>query len=310
MPKILDMPEESADLGAWLDKVIMSEELATVVDELAVLHDAGEESPTCDEARSWLGKDVDTVLQRGLAAVDKARIRQLLKRPALLPAIQELVLVSGGSYWNQFALAGNTPADPPIKPNPVSSPPARSPRWLLTLVPLAIAASFAVFVAVDSRRDLGSGARVPQDDLALTRGSDTPTDTADRDPELPWGWNRVDLMDGVDAKLIPNRLADTLNEWFRVADSAGGDVRGLRLRIDELWAGCEHVLTQSLDGLTASHQQRVRDQVSRFQEDLQEILKDVDEQSASSMNAEGVAKVKRAVDSCVRETADALRNLK
>ena len=130
MLEVLEMPESAADLGPWLDRTLMSPGLVNVVDELAVIHHAPEESLTVEEARDWLGKDVAAVLERGLGVLEDARLRQMLVRPSLLPAIQELVLVEGGAYWNSLM--------PPARrrmPTTVTQKPV--PRWLFMVVPLA-----------------------------------------------------------------------------------------------------------------------------------------------------------------------------
>jgi hypothetical protein len=300
MVGILDMPESPAELGRWLDRILMSEDLLTVIDELSVVHQATDESLSAEDARDWLGDNFSAVMQSGLSALSHARLRELLLRPSLLPAIQELAFVSGGPYWNR--LVGDDKRTEPTK---------RNNRWLLYLTPLAVAASIAAFVAIDAGRDRERGASLPKSDLTITRGTDGGAGISTAGPDKPWGWNRTDLMDGIESPAtIPARLAKSLGEWFQKVPTGNSDLELFTLRVNELWAGCEQVSVLPLDGLSTDLQQRLRSRVADFQREVETVLKDLDGPIPESEKASVLAAAKKAIDSSVREAVETLQDLK
>jgi hypothetical protein len=305
MLEVLDLPEASRDLGPWLDRLIVSPRLAGAVNDLSAIHDSKEEWPTVDEAREWLGSDVDAVLERGLGTVTNNRLRQLLVRPALLPAIQELVFVDGGEYWNRL-VADSSPAavtEPP--------PPTARPRWLFTLAPLVIAASIAAFVVVESQRDRGLDGKVADSDLTVMRGTDGGSAESTGTALQPWGWSRPGVEDRAkDPAAVPILLADALEEWFRVTSTVGeSDVEALRPLADELWAGCERALALPLQGMAPELRQRLQSQILLFQRQLQAVLRRLDESASTDSPPAVTANVKHDIDALVGETANALRRL-
>ena len=301
MLEVFEMPESAADLGPWLDRTLMSPGLVNVVDELAVIHHAPEESLTVEEARDWLGKDVAAVLERGLGVLEDARLRQMLVRPSLLPAIQELVLVEGGAYWNSLM--------PPARrrmPTTVTQKPV--PRWLFMVVPLAVAASVAAFVAVDMQRQPAVQPPIAAPDLVVTRGADTSLQNAEVTAHKPWGWNRDDLPDAESgpANLLGD-LADALSEWFRVTATDGGDRDSLRLHLSEVWAGCQQVRLQTADITQPELRLKVIECVTLLEERMQSALGTLRGQPDQEGAAGTAARTKSQVDAWIQETINALR---
>lgn len=310
MVALLDMPESSADLGEWLDRALMSEGLARLVDELAVVHHTADEAISVEQARDWLGDSFSVVMERGLGELGHARLKELLKRPNLLPAIQELALVSGGQYWNR--LVGDVPvaAGAPVR-SPAPPRNGSHKRWLFALAPLAVAASIAAFVAIDAGRDKGGIKPLPHSDLTITRGTNGENVGQSGGEDKPWGWNRTDLLDGVNSpEEIPARLADSLNEWFSLKKGADSDLQAFSLHVNELWAGCEQFSTQTFSGMPADLQQRLRDQVAAFQRGLEAVLEKLDGPIPEGEKASVLAAARKSVDSSVSEAVKALRELK
>jgi|688.fasta_scaffold31378_5 hypothetical protein len=304
MLEVLEIPEAPADLGPWLDSLVASPDLAAAVDDLSAIHGAAEEAPAVEEARAWLGSDVDAVLERGLGAIENARLRELLVRPALLPAIQELVFVEGGGYWNRI-VAESTVA------TPAPQAAATRHRWLLAMAPLAIAASIAAFVALDMQRGPGVGGKKAEPDLTVMRGTnDDSAPSADAGLQ-PWGWGRTGLVDNAaEPAAIPGVLAAALEDWFRVTATAdASDLVTLRSQTEELWAGCEQALALPLAGMAPDLRQGIRSQITLFQKRLQALLRRLDEGELAGSESAGAADLKRDVDALVRDTADALRRL-
>jgi hypothetical protein len=305
MLEVLDIPEAPADLGPWLDRLIVSPDLAGAVDDLSAIHGATEETLSVEAAREWLGRDIDAVLERGLGAVENARLRGLLVRPALLPAIQELVFVDGGEYWNRLVEEASdaTPAPRATQARP---------RWLFALAPLAIAASIAALVAVEMRQDPGAGGKGADSDLTVMRGTGGDSKPSVGAESQPWGWSRTGLLNGAkDPAAVTGLLADALEDWFRVTSAADdSDLPTLRLRMEELWAGCEQALALPLAGVAPDVRQGIRSQIALFQKRLQALLRRLDDDDPSGSQSLVAADLKRDVDGLVRETVDALRRLK
>ncbi len=307
MVAILDMPESSAKLGEWLDRALMSEGLARVVDELAVVHHTADEAVSVEQARDWLGDSFSVVMERGLGELGQARLRDLLKHPYLLPAIQELALVSGGPYWNR--LMRDIPVRAPVTftgPNP---PPNR--RWLFAFASLAVAASIAAFIAIDAGRDNGGIKPLPHSDLTITRGTDGTNGGQSGGEDKPWGWNRTDLLDGVNSpEGIPTRLAEALSEWFGLSPTVGSDLKSFELRVNEMWAGCEQLSTESFKGMEADCRQKLLASITTFRHKLEAVLNDLDQAVPGRDEASALEAARKSVDDSVRETVDALRKLR
>lgn len=305
MLDVLDIPESSADLGPWLDRLVVSPTLADAVDDLSAIHDATEGNLAVEEARNWLGSNVAAVLEQGLGVVGNERLRELLMRPALLPAIQEIVFVDGGAYWNR--LVAESPFD---DPRPQAS--QARPRWLFVMAPLAIAASIAAFVAVEMRVGPKAGRNNHDPDLTVMRGTNGDSAPAKDDALQPWGWNRMGLVDDVaESAAVADRLASALEDWFTVTATGGdSDLATIRSQTEELWAGCEQVLALPFVGMAPEFRKEVRSRITLFQKRLQALLQQVDDGESTNKAPVVAADIKREVDSLVRGTASALRQLK
>jgi len=102
--RVLDIPDDSTDMAAWLDRQIAGADLHEVVAELAAVHGAaaGRRSADTDEVSRWLGPALPEVLARGTGGLDRRRMGELLRTPSLLPGLQELVFIEGGDYWQDL----------------------------------------------------------------------------------------------------------------------------------------------------------------------------------------------------------------
>jgi hypothetical protein len=310
MVAILEIPDSSADLGEWLDRTLMSDGLTRLVDELAVVHQTADEAISIEQAREWLGDSFSVVMERGLGELGHARLKELLKRPNLLPAIQELALIDGGPYWNRL-MRDNPVAGGAAVTGPDSPQKRTYNRWLFALAPLAVAASIAAFVAIDAGRDKGGLKPLPHSDLTITRGTGSENVGHSGGEDKPWGWNRTDLLDGVNSPgEILARLADGLNEWFSLSKGADTDLQTFSLHVNELWAGCEQFSTQKFSGIPADLQNKLHDRVATFQRGLETVLAKLDGPIPEGEKASAVAAARKSVDSSVSEAVKALRELK
>src|SRR6476646_4516551 len=97
---VATIPDDPADLAAWLERRLVGLELDGLVAELAAIHGP---QPGRPSLRDVLNGRLAQVRSSGLSCLTRDQLRQLLTRPALLLELQEDVLTSGGSYWDQIA---------------------------------------------------------------------------------------------------------------------------------------------------------------------------------------------------------------
>lgn len=171
---VLDMPDEMTLVGPWLDEHLASGHLAELVAELESIHGRGPEEqrrPRPEDAATWLGDRLPAVLAGGLRQLGADRLGKLLRTPRLLPAIQELVFIEGGEYWNHL-VADVAPASraaierrigldqsPLARRRPaVAATPAQKGRaWNVPSVRWSAAVAAALLVAFAGWRLLESG---------------------------------------------------------------------------------------------------------------------------------------------------------
>jgi hypothetical protein len=261
---ILEVPDDVLQLPAWLEAELVGLRLRDLMSELSVVHRVALRSTSSEELETWLGTDRAAVLDRGLGALPAERFSDLLKRPHFLPALQELVLLEGGSYWQNLLdtvgrAAGASElrddADPPRrlgepphnKPvgraagpsllnvgraagpsEPINSPSRIVPRALAYGV-LALAACLLVAVGVSLYRT-ASGA---------------PT----------WGWNAPDLLaakPGETPREHLAALAAAAEDWF---DQPRDTTDELTTRIREMRSGCDRLIADAHPALAAEDRQ-------------------------------------------------------
>lgn len=297
MLDVLDIPESPTALAAWLDAALMKPGLRSLVDELTVFNGAPDESLQAEHARRWLGDDAEQVLRKGFAALAPSKVRELLSRPSLLPAVQELVLVDGGPYWQKLRQhPGAT----------TSSPSGTKRRYLLIFAPIAVAASVSTAMLLDAlatRRidDSGHANRNVQmrgDGPATTRPAEA----------TPWVLSRRGILDdSQNPAEVSGRLADAIQEWRAVTDPLGDDFDALRTRLGELWAGCEQLRTNNLQKLPPASREAIIAAVAQLQACVQKQLEELSREEPAATKRQTTATVKRAIDDFVREAVTTLR---
>src|SRR5262249_58094806 len=97
---VATIPDDPADLAAWLERRLVGLELDGLVAELAAIHGP---SPGRLTLLDLLPDQIEQVRSSGLSCLTRDQLRLLLTQPALLLELQEDVLCSGGSYWDQIA---------------------------------------------------------------------------------------------------------------------------------------------------------------------------------------------------------------
>jgi hypothetical protein len=249
-PIALDMPEDEAELAGWLERLVVGERLGALVAELEGIHGPAPRTASLDQA---LGDRRKAVLRDGLASLPHDRFGLLLRQPRLLLKLQELVLVSGGPYWETLAAAQPDHRDAlsrgrvrlPGLPNvpgqalaargatPLAEAPRRwrSLRWGVGLAATAAAALLLGAFLIPGR----PGGR---------RQSIPPPATASG-----WGWNRPGaLAEDLPPAAYLDHLADSAQEWF---NQRPDEPLELARRITEFRQGCSVLILSDHKPLTA-----------------------------------------------------------
>lgn len=210
----LEIPDDPADLPAWLDGHLVGPDLSALVAELEAIH--GGDAPADSTIRGALGPDLDAVLRRGLGAAPRLLLARLLRRPRLLLDLQELVLTEGGPHWDRLATRGSPPNMGTIS---LPTQTGTSRRGLLWATGLALAAG--VLLA----------------SLAVGR-------------PRPWGWERPGAIDdSLPRAAYLDRLADAAGEWF---DARPATASALERRLVAYRRGCSRLIAAPHRALPAA----------------------------------------------------------
>jgi len=284
----MTIPEDAGQLPAWLDAQLVGPNLGRLVAELTVVHVASNPPRRLDQI---LGARADDVLERGLSALPRLAIRELLRNPQLLLELQERVLIDGGSYWSELpveeelaeAVDRGWQRLAPLAGR--KSEPAKPATGLFRrLVPYAIT-SLATAAAIIVGIYFGFSRPQP----------------ASRQAEVAaagWGWQKPDAF----AKDLPreaylNRLADEAEEWFNKRPQTQAE---LATRITEFRQGCTALILADHAPLTSDDRKLMKERCQKWAGKL-------DEQLAALEEKGDVTATLAATDATVKQLAKALR---
>jgi hypothetical protein len=229
----LEIPEDPNQLPGWLDRHLCGPDLGELVAELAAVN--GGRGEPGRSVRDVLGRRLSSVLAGGLGGASSTAVRQLLRSPHLLLELQELVLTSGGPYWDEIALAAGgfddlvdlgrqrltTFLDEQVVSSPRVVVPSRVEAWYLRPMAVSLATAAAVLIVVGT----------------YLRFNPSPAPVV---AAAPWGWNKPGAFpDQEPAPAYLNRLADGAAEWFNVSPEQPG---ALAKRIEQFRAGCSTLI--------------------------------------------------------------------
>jgi len=239
----LDVPEDTSQLSAWLERHLVGDELAGLAAELAVVHEAKSEPAT--PLAEVLGDRRESVLQSGLSGLPPAAISKLLVEPRLLLDLQAEILVAGGEYWDTLAdqtpgeldavalhgrdrLSGFLDANDP-SPMPTSAP-QRRPAWYARPAVVSLATAACVLL----------GVFVVSQFVPIGQEGDGPRNVAQAPVSTGWGWSKPDaLPQDVTAEQYLRQLADGAAAWFKKRPT---ERAALAKRIGEFRQGCSVVM--------------------------------------------------------------------
>lgn len=280
--RVLDIPDDERALPRWLDEQLAGPNLHHFVAELAAVHDASPRPVAVEEAVAWLGDALPGLLAGGTAKLDRRRFGELLRRPGLLAAVQEIVFVEGGDYWNDVVSKANqAPSQPlPVLPDQVAATPpitaaagppvAPTHLWLPRTV-AALAASLLLALATWSILQPG--------------------------PATPWGWNRPTALAAAAAPEYLENLAAAAGEWSAEVPQTEA---ALARRLGELLAGCDRLIAAPHESLAAGDRAWLVDRCGAWREAIAGHL-------AALKADHDVAAVRGAADATVAKLVDALK---
>jgi hypothetical protein len=282
---VLAMPDDPFERAGWLDRRLVGTDLPVLMGELRAVWsldsstadsrpdgvggEPGRQPAATDDVRHWLSTDLAPVLADGLVALSPARLGELLRRPHLLPGLQELVLTEGGDHWETL-LAQSLPlprrrADP----RPAGAAGAGAGRRIMVGL-MAVAA--AVLLAFAFWR--------------LQPG-----------PATPWGWNRPTAFAATTAPEYLDSLAAAAGEWSAEVPQTEP---ALARRLGELLAGCDRLIAAPHASLTASDRAWLVERCRAWREKIAGHL-------AALEADDDVAAVRGAADATVEKLTTALR---
>ena len=253
---LLEMPDGDFERTMWLERQFVDFRLKQLVDELTVVRQIEEESKGktpvsfCggQPLESPLGYqgchsslpqeiDWDKVLTKGLRSLSRKQFYGLLRDPQSLFALQEFILINGGSYWQE--LSETVHRQPAQRTYPM-----KFSNWVLA----TISAAAAVLL-------VGLFMNAPKASIV----ADVATNS----------WGPANIVATATLSLSANEyldfLADLVGQWY---DKRPIDREGLILRTEQFVAGCQAVIEQPHPNLTADRSLRLRHHCEQCQRDL------------------------------------------
>jgi hypothetical protein len=291
----LDIPEDPAQLPAWIERQLTGFDLARLVAELTAVHGAAQGStPDLDDV---LGKHKWLILTQGLGVLPADRLREFLRHPRLLLDLQELVFREGGAYWSETApdaehgsriergagrlqtfLAGQEPRAA------VTTPLRPRRRWYQRSWAASLATAAALLAAFAAYEHLR-----PQPAPIIER---LPPDA------VAWGWNKPAAManDATPAAYL-NQLADEAGEWFHKRPTEAAE---LAQRISEFREGCSRLIF-------AAHRPLPPQERQWLVENCRTWGRKLDKKLVALESGQNVLEVRDETDALIQELMGALR---
>jgi hypothetical protein len=282
----MTIPDDPAELAGWLERRLAGLDLAQLVAELSTVHNSsGGPQPA---VRELLGAHFEGVVRTGLSSLPPALIKHLLRRPALLLELQEIVLAAGSPHWDRLA-AGETaelvdrgwnrlqqtlPIEEPVILRP------RPRRWQRLVVGL-VAAAAIVMIAILSYPVIAPLFHKPE-----------------QPPAIAWGWARPGaLPTGLPPGEYLRKLADEGDEWFKKRPD---DSAALAKRLDQMRQGCRTLLEAEHPSLSPEDREWLHERCRAW-------LKKFDEAAAALEAGNDQVAVRDEVDAVVNRLVHALR---
>lgn len=334
--RILDFPADEMELAGWLERELIAGDVDDLVSELAVVRNQPPRMAGVEELDSWFGTQRADVLESGLSSLSLVRIRELLKKPELLPLLREVVMIEGGEYWDRYydfsppnerrlaeiliqansrldGLDGITRPNELKRQDAANDSASESDRTNLdrrdgsgwrrggTIAGfLAIAAALMLMVGYQIFPQFVRQSEIDgSGQIASNQDAKTTVPgAAALAAGPPWGWTRDELaaMRELSQAEYLRRVAAGGRKWFNVEVS---DREGLRKRITELQAGCRLLIAENDQGMKSPQREWLV-------EKCQSWLVKFDDQLIALDSGGEFTEIRDEMDSVVTKMVDAL----
>ncbi len=325
IPLVFTIPEEADDLFPWLDSIIVGPGFRQFVGELNQVRHVSKETADIVSARNWTGENLGSLLENGTASLGEDRIRELLQWPNMLVAVQELVLLDGGEYWQRKLDNASDIQErsdelrnkiiKPLEPakNTSSTPNNLRLSWAYRfggIAALLLVGVFLVSQAPEKQQQELPKPNGTQPPSQLMRGDgDQPNESGNNNETISWNWTRINSkeIDTRDEQL--KYFADTLDNWFDVTKNITS-LQELSLSLSELWLGCELVISMPLQSLEEQDKSSLRTSMTNLQQQATDIIEEINREiNASSPKQGRFSSIKQKADEIVRKSIEDIRRL-
>lgn len=298
--RVFDIPEETADLAAWLETHLVGPDLGELVAELAAIHDipaslstglAALERPDEGALEKSLGRELPAILRNGLRNIPRMQLQVLLRKPQLLLDLQERVLVEGGNFWRERQLRESASVAPiekiwselqPALAVPLVSPAGNRLKWTVRALMLLAASIMGVAAGLYFSRP---AAPQPGANPQVAQGG--------------WGWNKPDAFpQNLDPKSYLGRLAEGAEEWFKTRPESRED---LDKRIAQFRKGCDTLVRAEHQPLSATDRDWLRERCRVWSDKFDKHLTDL-------RSGKDVLQVREEADGTIQKLVTALRS--
>lgn len=323
----LDIPDDPAQLPAWLDRHLAGPHLGELIAELSAVH--GPASGAADDVEEFLGNHRQAVLEGGLAALSKEKLRLLLLQPRLLLDLQEVVLREGGPFWSSTAepagelrrlfeqgrnrLDEFLAAEARNGPVPRIVPLERTVSWYARPWCVSLATAAGVLVAVSiyqqyfplQNKQLATGPTAREKELQgqLAEERQLREAAERRAPPIAagpaWGWGKPQgLPEKATAAVYLSRLSELAGEW---GNKRPDDPAALAKRLGEFRQGCTTLIFAEHRPLSAQDRHWLVERCRQWSLVLDKHIEDLEA-------GQDYLQIRAEVDGTVKKIVQALRN--
>ena len=318
----LTIPDDTTELGLWLDKYLISDVLSDLVGELACLS-GNEQTPATEaDVKTVLGNDLEPLLAIGCAALDRQKMKELLRRPQLLLPLQEMILLQeqSNSHWKKLldeseSLSQIAESTKKVIDKQLSSSSEQLPNdqdlvtrkmpWKPLFVACSVAASILVIVAL--RDDPQEEPKKPEGTItqpSILRGENDGKQIGEESKDDEWLWSQDSIIEQVPKKDVWPTLTNALSEWFSLNPSRFKTKSDFQDRLSEAWIGCENILNMESDQFPVGSDQEIKKAVENLQQGLTDVIA-----KANDATDETIEPLKKEADHLIQKTIDSFEEL-
>lgn len=223
---LLEMPSDPAAWPEWLERQIVGLDLADLVEQLELVVVPPPGAPITVEA--ICGAEHRKVLGEGLSPLNAEQIRNLVRHPRSLLALQEQVLIEGGRYWRELPTSVTHSTRVAMQRDKLKRALDDKPQ----IAPLASTSPRPPSRSSTLRRNLAAAAVVLLTATVVWVGNNQ------RAPG--WGFDKPGLLTAqVPDETYLSSLADAAGAWF---NKKPDNSQALTARLEQFRRGCETLL--------------------------------------------------------------------